>query len=100
MIKKLFGYTIAAIALISISFFSHYQGDLIPYPMLWIILSIIVLATGFYIALTSKTKKEMVTAAEYSNHHNQLVATGEQIKLDIDSCEIKENNYYEEIPHN
>lgn len=99
MIKKLSGYTIAAIALISISFFSHYKGDLIPYPMLWIILSILILIIGLYISSTGKTKKEMVTSAEYSTRSNKLIATGEQIKLDIDSCDIKENNYYEEI-HN
>ena len=56
---------------------------------------------AFYIAYTGRTKREIATSTEYSNHHAKLIATGEQIKLDIDSCEIKENNYYEEIPdHN
>jgi len=99
MIKKLFGYTIAGIAFIAIIFFRHYKGYLISYPMLWAILSIIALGLGLYVVFTSKTKKEIVTAAKSLNHRNQLIATGEQIKLDIDSCEIKENNYYEEIPN-
>ena len=54
---------------------------------------------GLCIASTGKTKKEIVTSAEYSTRSNKLIATGEQIKLDLDSCDIKENNYYEEIPN-
>ena len=99
MIKKLFGYTIAGLAFISIVFFSYYKGDLISYTTLWLILSIMVFLIAFYITYTGRMQKEIDTSAEYSNHHNKLIATGEQIKVDIDSCEIRENNYYEEIPH-
>jgi len=98
MIKKLPAYIIAGIALIGVVFFSYYKGDLISYTTLWLILSIIVFVITFYIAYTARTKKEIVATSEYSNRRNKLLATGEQIKLDIDSCEIRENNYYEEIP--
>src|SRR5450432_2919595 len=101
MIKKLFGYIIAGIAAMGFAFFRSYKGELIPYPALWFILSIVVLGIGLYIVFTSKTKKEIVAAAGDLNHRNKLIANGEQIKLDIDNCEIRENNYYEEIPdHN
>jgi hypothetical protein len=99
MIKKLFGYTIAAIAFIGIVFFSYYKGNLVSNTTLWLILSIMIFLIAFYIAYKGRTKKEIATSAEYSNHHAKLIATGEQIKLDIDNCEIKENNYYEETPH-
>jgi len=99
MIKKLPAYIIAGIALIGVVFFSYYKGDLISYTTLWLILSIIVFVITFYIAYTARTKKEIITTSEYSNRLNKLIASGEQIKLDIDSCDIKENNYYEEI-HN
>lgn len=101
MIQKPLAYTVAGIAFISIVFFSYYKGELVTNATLWLILSITVFLIAFYIAYTGRTKKEITTSAEYSNHHNKLISTGEQIKLDIDNCEIKENNYYEEIPdHN
>ena len=99
MIKKLFGYTIAGLAFIGIVFFSYYKGELISCTTLWLILSIVVFLIAFYFTYTGRMQKEIVTSAEYLNHHNKLIATGEQIKLDIDSCEIRENNYYEETPH-
>jgi hypothetical protein len=101
LIKKLPAYSITGIAFIGIVFFGYYKGELIPYTTLWLVLSIVVFLTGLYIAPTGKTKKEIITSSEYLHHRNKLIATGEQINLDIDSCEIRENNYYEEIPqHN
>ena len=99
MIKKLFGYTVAGIAFIAIIFFSYYKGYLISYTNLWLILSMMVFLIAFYVAATIKTKKEIVTSLNDSNRRDKLIATGEKIRLDIDSCEIKENDYYEEIPN-
>jgi hypothetical protein len=101
MIKKPIVYTIAAIALIGSIFFDNYKGELIPHGRLWLVLSIIVFFIAAYLAFKRKTKKQIARSSGDSDHRNKLIATGEQIKLDIDSCEIKENNYYEEIPdHN
>jgi hypothetical protein len=100
MIKKLLGYTIAGIGFIGIGFFRYYKGDLIPYTTLWFILSFVVLFIGFYVATTGKSKKELVSEIEYSKQRDKLITTGDQIKINIDNCEIKENNYYQDTSDN
>jgi hypothetical protein len=99
MIKKFYGYSIAAIGLIGIVFFRYYAGSLIPHTTLWYILSIGLFLFGFYFAFSSKSKKE-ITEIKNSWRIDKIKSTGEKIKLNFDDCEFKENNYYEEVTHN
>jgi hypothetical protein len=95
MLKKKLAYTLVGISFIGIIFFEQYKGNLDK--SLSLIVCILTFLIASYVAYTARTKKEIVSPVTDSNRRNKLIETGEQIKLDIDSCDIKENNYYEDV---
>ncbi len=97
MLKKLTGYLFAAIGFIGFGFLRNYNGSVIPYPTLWFFLSIAVGLVG--LSLIYLTKSNKLTKQEKYNKErvDQLKQRGERILLTVDNCEIRENNYYEEV---
>jgi hypothetical protein len=98
MIKTLPGYIIAGLAFIGIFFFGFYNADQLPYSPLWLTLCAILFPSGLYIIYSGRRKKVNTLSSENVNRRNKLLSTGERIQPDIDNCEIKENDYYEEMP--
>ena len=97
MLKKLTGYLLAGIGFIGFGFFRYYKGSVIAYPTLWFILSIVIGVVG--LALISFTKSKRLSKQEKYNRErlDRLKQKGEKIVLTIDNCEIRANNYYEEV---
>jgi hypothetical protein len=97
MLKKLTGYLLAGIGFIGFIFFKSYKGTAIPYLTLWLFLSIFVGLLGLaliYLAKSNKLAKQEKYTKERLDRFKQ---SGERILLTVDNCEIRENNYYEEI---
>ena len=94
--KKLTGYLFAAIGFIGFGFFKNYEGSIIPFSMLWFVVSILIGIIGLYLIYTSKSRKVSKQERYNEVHLDQLKQNGEKILLTIDNCEIRENNYYEE----
>jgi len=97
MLKKIIGYFLAVTGVIGFEFLGKYNGELIPYPVLWCCLSLAISIAGFYLIYLSKSntlsKQEKYTRERLS----KLKLNGDKILLTVDNCEIRENNYYVEV---
>ncbi|MGB4843349.1 MAG: hypothetical protein WBP16_02725 [Ferruginibacter sp.] len=97
MLKKIIGYIFAAIGFIGFVFFKNYKGSTITYSTFWFILSIIIGVLGLYLIYFSKATN--ISKQEKINRQrlDKLKQNGEKIIITVDNCEIRENNYYEEV---
>jgi hypothetical protein len=104
MLKKFTGYLLVAIGALLVAigfigyvFFRSYNGSVIPLSTLWFFVSMAIGSVGLYfiyIFLASKiSKQEKVN----NDHLKTLKLNGEKILLTLDNCEIRNNNYYEEV---
>ncbi len=98
MVKKLLGYLLAVIGFIGFGFFRNYHGTLIPLITVWFFVSILIGIAGIYLIFTSKTDKHTEQEKYNAKRLENLKKNGEKILLTVDNCEIRENNYYEEVP--
>lgn len=97
MLKKLIGYLLAGIGFIGFGFFRNYKGSVIPYSTLWLILSIAIGLVGLAFIYITKSNKLSKQEKYNKERLDRLKQSGERILLTVDNCEIKENNYYEEV---
>jgi hypothetical protein len=97
MFKKITAYLLIGIGFIGVGFFKNYKGSIIPYTGLWFFLSIAVGLLG--LALLYLSKKSKLTSQENFNRDRleRIKQNGERILLTVDNCEIRENNYSEEV---
>jgi hypothetical protein len=99
MIRKLLGYLFAFIGFIGLGFFRYYKGTVISYPFLSFCISIAIGIIGWYFISTSKSNKQSKQKRYEKEQLNKLKANAERITLNVDNCEIRENDYYEEYLH-
>ena len=93
MIKTVLGYAIAGTGFMGFIYFRNYTGKMIPMPFAWQMLSAVVGLAGIYLAFTGKK----ISAQKTADH---LTQNREKIILTTDNCQVRENNYYEEITNN
>lgn len=82
--------------LITYIFFRSYSGELIPFPLLWYFVGILLMIAGaalYYLGLSNHEKKEH---EELQNKIAAFKLTSEKIKVDLNHCEVKSNVYTEE----
>ncbi len=97
MLKKLTGYIFTVIGFIGFGFFRNYKGYVIPLPALWFLVSIVIGFAGLYLIYTSKSIKYSKQEKYNKERLDKLKYKGEKVLLTADNCEIRENNYYEEV---
>lgn len=97
MLKKFTGYLLAGTGFIGFGFFRNYKGSVIPYSTLWFFLSIAVGLVGLCFIYLTKSNKLSKQEKYNKERLERLIQSGERILLTVDNCEIKENNYYEEV---
>jgi len=97
MLKNLIGYLLAAIGFIGFVFFRKYNGSAIPYSTLWFFLSIAVVLVGLCLIYLTKSNKLSKQEKYNKERLDRLKQSGERILLTVDNCEIRENNYHEEV---
>jgi hypothetical protein len=96
--KKITGYILIGVGAIGYAFFEQYRGQLFPLPTLWFSLSIIIIIAGLLMILP-KTRKEKDIISKENARIAKLKETGEKIRLNIDDCDFKTQNYQEEIDY-
>jgi hypothetical protein len=97
MFKRLTGYVLAVIGFIGYGYFRNYKGSIIPLPTVWLFVS---LGIGFLgLTLITLSKSNRISKQDQYNKKRleRLKLNGEKILLTLDNCEVKENNYYEEV---
>jgi hypothetical protein len=97
MIKRIVAYCIIALGFLVYIFFYKYTGSLIPYPFLFWLLGLGLIISGY--ALLRRSKRAGKQKALESVHQTiiDLKSTGEKIIVEFDKCELKENDYSEEV---
>jgi hypothetical protein len=97
MAKRLLGIILIISSAIGLLFFREYTGQMIPYPTLFVFLSIAIGLFGAFLFLRSRTKREIAIDSEISRAISDLKSKGEKIVLQYDNCKFKGNDYQEEI---
>ena len=97
MLKKFTGYLLAGTGFIGFGFFRNYKGSVIPYSTLWFFLSSAVGLVGLCFIYLTKSNRLSKQEKYNKERLERLIQSGERILLTVDNCEIKENNYYEEV---
>jgi hypothetical protein len=97
MIRRIIGYLVAGVGVLGVLFFRHYKGTIIPYPWIWLIVSILVVILGlglvYFVGDSGISKEE----EQYLDRLHNLYENGEQIIMTLENCEVRENNYYEQV---
>ena len=96
--KHIIGIIFMALGALFIFFFKGYDGNFIPYPLLWLVASIILFALGLLLYIFSKPKALKELEKSYHSEFKRLVEHGEQITVDLKQCKIVSSNYTEELP--
>lgn len=97
MLKRFTGYLLATTGFTGFVFFINYNGSAIPYAILWLIISIAAGLAGLGLIYFTKSTK-LSQQEEYNKQRlDRLKRSGERILLTVDNCEIRENNYHEEV---
>jgi len=97
MARKIFGYIITLVGIIGLIFFGNYKGTLISHTTFLMIGSIAIIYIGLFSTPLSKKNSKNSISDENLQVSNKLRINGEKIIIDINKCEFKENNYYEQI---
>lgn len=96
MWKRILAYFLIILGLLVTLFFRKYTGELIPYPFLFWLTGLALLAGGLYLLRNSLTRKEKNQQQKLAEAVNHLKLNGEKIIVDFAECEIKSNKYVEE----
>jgi len=96
-VKQIIGIILIIVGVIVLLFFDNYPGGIIPYPILWYLLSIVIIGIGVLLIRKSLKQKNEEITNQIENELNRLKKYGDKILVDLDKCEILTNNYVEEI---
>ncbi len=98
MLKRIIAYTLFILGLITILFFRHYAGSLIPYPWIFNLLGIAMLLSGYLVLRYAFNPKNTVALKKLRQLIVDLRANGEQIRVDFNACSILGNDYQQAQP--
>lgn len=96
MWQRILAYVFIAFGVLTVTYFRTYAGSVIPYPVLFWVLGLIMVVAGIMslrftpAALDSSMQKQI----DETLYH--LKVNGERIRVDLSQCEIKERSYVEE----
>ncbi|HEY4206915.1 MAG TPA: hypothetical protein VGM31_08885, partial [Puia sp.] len=99
MWRRLLACFLFVLGFLSLTFFKHYRGELIPYPFLFWLIGLALFAAGFLFLRYAPDPKERETHKELAMIISDLKANGEKIMVELSTCEIKEHNFSEEKQH-
>jgi hypothetical protein len=95
MLKRVAAYTLFALGLITIVFFRHYSGELIPYPWIFFVIGFGMFLGGYFLlrySAPAPSKADLVKLRQLIDH---LKANGDRLPVDLNSCDIRSHDYRE-----
>lgn len=95
MIRRITAYCIFALGILTILFFRSYEGEMIPYPIVFTILGVFMLIVGFIIIRRLPILKNKLEYHKMMYEISDLKANGALIKVNLNECEIKDHTYLE-----
>ncbi|HYF32584.1 MAG TPA: hypothetical protein VD993_15775 [Chitinophagaceae bacterium] len=97
VLKIVAGLLLFAISIIGIAFFRRYTGTIIPYPKVWLFVSIAIGIIGGYITYITLRRADDELEQSITLTLNNLKARAEKIKLEFDNCDFKDGSFTKEV---
>lgn len=100
--RKIIGYSIAVFSSVAAVIFGRHPSDLIPYPYLWLGLSIVLIILGLYIAVSGEEGIQKLQNEKLKKDFEEFIRNADKIEVNLEECTIKTNNYVQEyeLPKN
>ena len=97
--KKVLGYILSTLGLITFVFLLKYNGAAIPFKELWFVLSFIIMVMGFYLIIKDRLSKEYFYSITNNriNQINNLKLTGDKIRITLDNSEVKSRTFQQDM---
>jgi len=96
MWRRPLAYFLFALGLLTVTFFRHYSGEIIPYPIVFWLAGLAMFWGGFFFLRNTPTNADIKAEKQLTEMINDLKANGEKIIVDLVKCEMKGNTYTEE----
>ncbi|MBV4359226.1 hypothetical protein [Pinibacter aurantiacus] len=96
MQKRFLAYLLFGIGVITVTFFRHYSGEIIPYPFLFWLSGFALFGIGVWLLRNTPSAAEENIQKRLAEAVSDLKENGEKIRIDLTECEVKEHNYIEE----
>jgi hypothetical protein len=93
---RLIAWTFFAIGFLILAFFRHYNGNVIPNPLLIYTAGLICFVIGLILLLKNPKTQDSGLLQTVEKQIKKLKENGDRIKVDLNLCELKQNDYFEE----
>ena len=97
LFKRILGGILMFTGFIMYFFFKHYKGDIIPYPILFFIIGIVIFLLGFGLLAATFCSVDRKNESDVFSQIDDLKRNGERLIIDVNTCKIISNNYREVI---
>jgi hypothetical protein len=97
MLNRIPAYTLFVLGVVTLTFFRHYTGTLIPYPWIFLLLGLGMFLAGYLLLRYPLTSKDKTTARKVRHMIDDLKANGEKIRVDFKDCHIRGHEYSEAV---
>jgi len=95
MWRQIAAVLLIVLGFLTVTFFRHYSGHLIPYPFFFWSLGLTMFLFGYLLVRYIPSDRSQAAARQIRQLIGELKASGEKIKVDFKDCEILEHNYSE-----
>jgi len=96
MWRRIAAYFFLGLGFLTITFFRHYKGELIPYPFLFWIAGFAMFWIAFLFMRYIPTSKAAKSRKLLNDSIDQLRSDGERLNIDFTACELREHSFIEE----
>src|SRR6202012_3875857 len=97
MLNRIVAYILFAVGFITLTFFRHYTGTLIPYPWIFLLLGLSFFLSGYFLLRYSTPAKYQTAANKVRQLVDDLKTNGEKIRVDFKDCQIRGHAYSEAV---
>lgn len=97
MWRRVLAYALFGVGFLIAVYFRVYKGYLIPNPFWFWLVGLTVFLVGFFLLRYMPNKMQSEKRVQLAKAIADLKINGDRIPVDLAGCEIKENNYSEEI---
>jgi hypothetical protein len=91
------GLLLIIVCFLGTIFFSHYNGTVIAYPILWYVSFVILGSLGMWLISSSIRKAKRVINQVVGTQLEKLKSNAEKIELDFDKCEFKSGSFSDDV---
>ena len=97
--QKFLGNIILVIGFLAFVYLTSYKGDLISPKLLWILLSLFLIAFGLFLAKFHKLKTNLsIPGQKAEDSVTKPNKPWKVLKLNPNNCEVKSRSFYSEVP--